>query len=38
MGRVYKALDLRVNETIALKLNHPEIAFREKNIDRFRNE
>jgi len=38
MGRVYKALDLKVNETIALKLIHPEIAFREKNIERFRNE
>ena len=28
MGRVYKALDLKVNETIALKLIHPEIARR----------
>jgi serine/threonine protein kinase/tetratricopeptide (TPR) repeat protein len=38
MGRVYKALDLKVNENIALKLIHPEIAFRERNIERFRNE
>ncbi len=38
MGRVYKARDLKVNENVALKLIHPEIAYREKNIDRFRNE
>ncbi len=38
MGRVYKARDLKVNENVALKLIHPEIAYREKNIERFRNE
>jgi serine/threonine protein kinase/tetratricopeptide (TPR) repeat protein len=38
MGRVFKATDLKVNEIIALKLIHPEIAFKKKNIDRFRNE
>jgi serine/threonine-protein kinase len=38
MGRVYKAMDLKVNEVIALKLIHPEIAFKKKNVERFRNE
>lgn len=38
MGRVFKAMDLKINEVIALKLIHPEIALKKKNIERFRNE
>jgi serine/threonine protein kinase/tetratricopeptide (TPR) repeat protein len=38
MGRVFKATDLKVSETVALKLIHPEIAFKKKNVERFRNE
>ena len=38
MGKVYKAIDVEVNEKIALKLIKPEIAADKKTIDRFRNE
>ncbi len=38
MGRVYKALDTKLNEKIALKLIRPEIASDKNNIERFNNE
>ena len=38
MGKVYRALDRKLNEEVALKLIKPEIAFDNKVIDRFRNE
>jgi serine/threonine protein kinase/Tfp pilus assembly protein PilF len=38
MGRVYKALDTKINEKIALKLIKPEIAEDKKTIERFSNE
>jgi serine/threonine protein kinase/tetratricopeptide (TPR) repeat protein len=38
MGRVYKALDSKLNEKIALKLIKPEIASDKKIIERFSNE
>ncbi len=38
MGRVYKALDTKINEKIALKLIKPEIASDKKTIQRFNNE
>jgi serine/threonine protein kinase/Flp pilus assembly protein TadD len=38
MGRVYKALDRKINEKIALKLIKPEIAKDKKTIERFSNE
>jgi len=38
MGRVYKAIDKKINEKIALKLIKPEIASDKKIIERFRNE
>ena len=38
MGRVYKAIDQKINETVALKLIKPEIGFNTKAIERFRNE
>jgi len=38
MGRVYKAYDTEVNETVALKLIQSEIAADERTIERFRNE
>jgi len=38
MGKVYKALDLEIEEKVALKLLKPEIAFDKKMIQRFRNE
>ena len=38
MGRVYKALDTKINEKIALKLLRPEIASDKKTIERFSNE
>ncbi len=38
MGRVFKVLDKRINEKIALKLIKPEIASDLKTIERFRNE
>jgi len=38
MGKVYKALDKKINEKIALKLIKPEIASDKKVIERFSNE
>ncbi|MGB2956121.1 MAG: protein kinase [Anaerolineales bacterium] len=38
MGRVYKALDTKINEKIALKLIKPEISSDKKIIERFSNE
>jgi len=38
MGKVYKALDTKLNEKIAIKLIRPEIASDKKNIERFNNE
>jgi serine/threonine protein kinase/Flp pilus assembly protein TadD len=38
MGRVYKALDTKIKEKIALKLIKPEIASDKKTIERFSNE
>ncbi len=38
MGKVYKAVDTRINEKIALKLIKPEIASDKKTSERFRNE
>jgi serine/threonine protein kinase/Flp pilus assembly protein TadD len=38
MGRVYKVLDTKINEKIALKLIKPEIAKDRKTIERFSNE
>ncbi len=38
MGKVYRALDKKLNEEVALKLIKPEIAADEKTVERFRNE
>jgi hypothetical protein len=38
MGRVYKAHDTKIKETVALKLIKPEIASDKKTIERFSNE
>jgi len=38
MGKVYKALDKKLDEKIAIKLIRPEIASDENNIERFHNE
>ncbi|NIO48884.1 MAG: protein kinase [Candidatus Aminicenantes bacterium] len=38
MGKVYRVLDNKVGEEVALKLLNPEIAADEKIIERFRNE
>ncbi len=38
MGRVYKAVDTRIKEKIALKLIKPEIASDKKTLERFGNE
>ncbi len=38
MGRVYKALDLEIDEKVALKVLNPEISSDQKTIERFRNE
>ncbi|MCJ7564660.1 MAG: serine/threonine protein kinase, partial [Candidatus Aminicenantes bacterium] len=38
MGKVYKALDTKIQEKIAIKVIRPEIARDEKTIHRFRNE
>jgi len=38
MGSVYKVFDKKINETVALKLIKPEIAFNLKTVERFSNE
>jgi serine/threonine-protein kinase len=38
MGRVYRALDLKLNEEVALKLVKPEIALDKGTLERFHNE
>jgi serine/threonine-protein kinase len=38
MGRVYRALDTKVKEEVALKLIRPEIAQERKTLERFQNE
>ena len=38
MGKVYRALDLKLQEEVALKIIKPEIASDNKTIDRFGNE
>jgi serine/threonine protein kinase/Flp pilus assembly protein TadD len=38
MGRVYKAMDTKIKEKVALKLLKPEIASDEKTLERFSNE
>jgi len=38
MGRVYRALDRKINEEVALKLIRPEIAADRKTLERFQNE
>ena len=38
MGKVYRVLDKKLNEEVALKLIKPEIALDKKTIDRFSNE
>ena len=38
MGRVYKAVDVEIDEKIAIKVLNPEISLDEKTIERFRNE
>jgi len=38
MGRVYKVIDTKLKEELALKIIHPEIAVEERIIERFGNE
>ena len=38
MGRVYRVLDKKLNEEIALKLIKPEIALDKKTVERFSHE
>ena len=38
MGKVYKVIDIKIEETVALKLLRPEIAADQEIIERFRNE
>jgi len=38
MGKVYRALDKKLNEEVALKLIKPEIATDKKTLERFSNE
>ena len=38
MGKVYKVIDIKIEETVALKLLRPEVAADKKIIERFRNE
>lgn len=38
MGRVYRALDRKLNEEVALKLVRPEIAADRSTLERFSNE
>jgi serine/threonine-protein kinase len=38
MGKVYRALDKKLNEEVALKLIRPEVAADKKTLERFQNE
>lgn len=38
MGKVYKALDTKIHEKVALKILNPEVAADQKNLERFHNE
>ena len=38
MGTVYRAFDKKIDEEVALKLLHSDIALDERTVDRFRNE
>jgi serine/threonine-protein kinase len=38
MGKVYRVLDKKLNEEVALKLIKPEIALDKKTVERFSNE
>ena len=38
MGKVYRVVDKKIDEEVALKLLRPEITSDERNIERFRNE
>jgi serine/threonine protein kinase/Flp pilus assembly protein TadD len=38
MGKVYRVLDKKLNEEVALKLIKPEISFDKKTVERFSNE
>ena len=38
MGKVYRVLDKKLNEEVALKLIKPEIALDKKTLERFKNE
>jgi len=38
MGKVYRAIDKKLNEEVALKLIRPEIAREERTLERFQNE
>jgi serine/threonine protein kinase/predicted Zn-dependent protease len=38
MGKVYRAVDKKLNEEVALKLIRPEIAREERTLERFQNE
>ncbi len=38
MGKVYRALDKKLNEEVALKLIKPEIALDKGTLERFQNE
>lgn len=38
MGKVYRVLDIKLNEEVALKLIKPEMALDKKTVERFKNE
>jgi len=38
MGRIYRAVDRKLNEEVALKLIRPEIALEKRTLERFHNE